>query len=173
MLSALIAACCLIGGAVRAPSGAPIAHAALTVRGPKTVATTTDAKGSFSVEVPAGRYNLTVVARGYATVTVNTGEISDGARINVVLEPSDAPKLRTIGQVTVNGGFTLNRDVIPEADVSRAQMDALGYSQALEALQEIPSVVIQHPDAGAPTSPAVVSLRGPDPSEAMVTLDGQ
>ena len=31
----------------------------------------------------------------------------------------------------------------------------------------------QRPDAGAPTAPAVVSLRGPDPSEALVTLDGQ
>ncbi len=58
-------------------------------------------------------------------------------------------------------------------DVSRAQMDALGYTQVLEALQQVPSVVIQHPDTGAETAPAVVSLRGPDPSEAMVTLDGQ
>ena len=130
-------------------------------------------KVTFSVVVPAGRYDLTVVANGYAAVTVNTGELNDGARISVILEPSDTPKLRTIGQVTVNGGFTLDRNVIPEMDVSRAQMDALGYSQVLEALQEVPSVVIQHPDSGAPTAPAVVSLRGPDPSEAMVTLDGQ
>ena len=91
----------------------------------------------------------------------------------MVLEPIDTPKLRTIGEVTVNGGLTLDRNVIPEMTVSRAQMDALGYSQALEALQEVPSVVIQHPDSGALAAPAVVSLRGPDPSEAMVTLDGQ
>ncbi len=90
-----------------------------------------------------------------------------------MLEPSDTPKLRTIGEVTVNGGYTLDRNVIPEMDVSRAQMDALGYTQVLEALQAVPSVVIQRPDAGAPTTPAVVSLRGPDPSEAMVTMDGQ
>jgi outer membrane cobalamin receptor len=104
---------------------------------------------------------------------VNTGQVEEGAHFDIVLEPSDTPKLRTIGVVTVNGGFTLDRDVVPAVEVSRAQMDALGYSQALEALQEVPSVVIQHPDSGAPTSPAVVSLRGPDPSEAMVTLDGQ
>ena len=52
-------------------------------------------------------------------------------------------------------------------------MDALGYSSVLQGLQQIPSVVIQHPDSGAPTAPAVVSLRGPDPSESLVTLDGQ
>jgi len=106
-------------------------------------------------------------------MTVNTGQVGDGANFDILLEPSDTPKLRTIGRVTVNGGFTLDRDVVPELDVSRAQMDALGYTQVAEALQAVPSVVIQHPDSGAPTAPEVVSLRGPDPSEAMVTLDGQ
>jgi outer membrane cobalamin receptor len=173
MLPLLVAACCLIGGTVHTPSGAPIARATVKLRGPASAATTTDAKGTFSVNLPPGRYDLTVAAPGYATVTVNTGEVGKGARVDVVLEPSDTPKLRTIGEVTVNGGFTLDRNVIPEVDVSRQQMDALGYSQALEALQQVPSVVIHRPDAGAPTTPAVVSLRGPDPSEAMVTLDGQ
>ncbi|HZY97003.1 MAG TPA: TonB-dependent receptor [Candidatus Cybelea sp.] len=173
MLPLLVAACCLIGGTVHTPSGAPIARATVKLRGPASAATTTDAKGTFSVNLPPGRYDLTVAAPGYATVTVNTGEVGDGARVDVVLEPSDTPKLRTIGEVTVNGGFTLDRNVIPEVGVSRQQMDALGYSQALEALQQVPSVVIHRPDAGAPTTPSVVSLRGPDPSEAMVTLDGQ
>jgi len=173
MLPILVAACCLVGGNVHTPAGAPIAQAQLTFRGAKSATVSTDAKGTFSVVVPAGRYDLTVVAKGYAVVTVNTGELNDGAHISVILEPSDTPKLRTIGEVTVNGGFTLDRNVIPEMDVSREQMDALGYTQVLQALQEVPSVVIQHPDAGAPTAPAIVSLRGPDPSEAMVTLDGQ
>lgn len=173
MLPVLIAACCMIGGTVQTPGGAPIAHAQLVLRGPSTANSTTDAAGNFSVQIPPGRYDLTVVARGYATVTVNTGDVTDGARVVVVLEPADTPKLRTIGEVTVNGGFTLDRNVIPEMSVSRAQMDALGYTQVLQALQQVPSVVIQRPDAGAATAPAVVSLRGPDPSEAMVTIDGQ
>lgn len=173
MLTVLLAACCFVTGFVHAPSGAPIAHARLTLHGPTSLTATTDVKGIFSVTVPPGRYDLSAVADGYATVTVNTGDIGEGSRIDVVMEPSDTPKLRTIGEVTVNGGYTLTRDVVPEFDVSRAQMDALGYTQVTEALQQVPSVVIQHPDAGAPTAPDVVSLRGPDPSEAMVTLDGQ
>jgi outer membrane cobalamin receptor len=173
MLPILLAACCLVSGTVHTPSGAPIARAEITLRGPRTFATTTDEKGVFSVTIPPGRYDLTVVANSYATVTVNTGDVGEGSHIDVVLEPSDTPKLRTIGVVTVNGGFTLTRDVVPEFSVSRSQMDALGYTQVTEALQQVPSVVIQHPDAGAPTAPDVVSLRGPDPSEALVTLDSQ
>jgi outer membrane cobalamin receptor len=133
----------------------------------------TDARGGFSLTVLPGRYDLTVSARGYASVTVNTGDIVGDSHVDVVLEPNDSPKLRTIGQVTVNGSIVLDRDVIPEMEVSRAQMDALGYTDVSSALQQTPSVILQHPDAGGPTSPGVVSLRGPDPSEAMVTLDGQ
>jgi outer membrane receptor for ferrienterochelin and colicin len=174
MFPLLIAACCLVGGYVHTPTGAPIAHAQLTLRGPqKALTTTTDAKGEFTAQLAPGQYELTVTAHGYGTVTVNTGQIGEGARIDVVLQPSDTPRLRTIGQVTVSGGFTLDRSVIPETDISREQMDALGYSQAVQALQEVPSAIIQHPDSGAPTAPDVVSLRGPDPSENMIMLDGQ
>jgi hypothetical protein len=173
MFPILIAACCLVGGNVHSPTGAPVAHAQVTLRGSQTLTTTTDAKGEFTAQVAPGRYDLTVTARGYATVTVNTGQIGEGARIGVVLQPSDTPRLRTIGQVTVNGGFTLDRSVIPTTDVSREQMDALGYSLVTQALQEVPSAIIQHPDSGAPTAPEVVSLRGPDPSENMIMLDGQ
>lgn len=173
MFPALLAACCLVAGNVHSPSGAPIASAHISLRGPTTLTTTTDTKGNFSAQIPPGRYDLTVTAPGYATLTVNTGVVGEGSHIDVVLEPSDSPKLRTIGEVTVSGGFTLTRDVIPEVSVSRAQMDALGYTQVTSALQQVPSVIIQHPDSGAPTAPDVVSLRGPDPSEAMVTLDGQ
>jgi outer membrane receptor protein involved in Fe transport len=169
----LLAVCCLVGGNVHAPSGAPIAHALLVVDGLRRVETTSDAKGNFSVSVPPGSYTITAVAHGYVPVQADTGNVVGDTRVDIVLEPTDSPKLRTIGEVHVNGGFALVRNVIPETDVSRAQMDALGYDNVLEALQQVPSVVIHRPDAGSPTAPAVVSLRGPDPSEALVTLDGQ
>ncbi len=88
------------------------------------------------------------------------------------MNPPILRRLRTIGSVTVNGGFTLQRNAIPEVDVSREQMDALGYTNVIESLGQVPSLVIQHPDSGSATAPSVVSLRGPDPSEALVTLDG-
>jgi outer membrane cobalamin receptor len=172
MLHMLVAACCLVTGSVRTPAGAAIAQASLLFSGPKTLRTKTDAKGTFSASLPPGRYDLTVSASGYATVTVNTGDIDRDSNVGVVLEPADSPKLRTIGEVTVNGGYALVRSAIPEVNISRKDMDALGYTSVVDALQEVPSVVIQRPDSGAPTAPDVVSLRGPDPSEALVTLDG-
>ena len=172
MLHTLVAACCLITGSVRTPVGAAIAQASLLFSGPKTLRTQTDAKGNFTASLPPGRYDLTASASGFATVTVNTGDVNRDSNVDVVLEPSDSPKLRTIGQVTVNGGYALVRNAIPEVNITRSQMDALGYTTVTDALQAVPSVVIQRPDSGSPTAPDVVSLRGPDPSEAMVTLDG-
>jgi outer membrane cobalamin receptor len=171
--SLLLAACCLVGGNVHSPGGAPIARALLVFQGPARTRTLSDPRGNFSVHVPPGRYDLTASARGFATVIVNTGTIAKDSTIEVVLEPADSPKLRTIGSVTVNGATALVRDVIPTFDVSRAQMDAIGYTDVTGALQQIPSLIVARPDAGAPTAPSVVSLRGPDPSEALVTLDGQ
>ncbi len=172
MHALLLAVCCMIAGHVSAANGAPIARAHLVLEGPKRLEVSTEANGDFAVEGPPGRYRLSAFAQGFATVTVDTGNITRDSRIEVTLEPADAPKLRTIGSVTVNGGFTLQRNAIPEVDISRQQMDALGYTNVIESLGEVPSLVIHRPDAGAPTAPSVVSLRGPDPSEALVTLDG-
>src|SRR5579863_2704243 len=110
MLHMLVAACCLVTGGVHTPAGAAIAQASLLFSGPKTLRTLTDAKGTYSVSLPPGRYDLTASARGFATVTVNTGEINRDSNVDVVLEPADSPKLRTIGTVTVNGGYALVRN---------------------------------------------------------------
>lgn len=171
-MSILLAICCLISGQVLTASGSPIANAHVIFNGSQHLDTSSNVKGTFSVQVTPGRYTLTARAQGFATAAVDTGNISQDSHIEITLERIDSPKLRTIGSVTVNGGFTLQRNAIPEAEIPRAQMDALGYTNAIEALGQVPSVVIQHTDAGAPTSPAVMSLRGPDPSEALVTLDG-
>ncbi|MBV8117806.1 MAG: carboxypeptidase regulatory-like domain-containing protein, partial [Candidatus Eremiobacteraeota bacterium] len=127
----LLAACCLISGNVHAPSGAPIVHAQVIVDGPKRVETFSDAKGDFTITVPPGHYTIAAVAHGYASVQADSGDVVADTRVNIVLEPADSPKLRTIGEVRVNGGFALIRNVIPEMDVSRSQMDALGYANVL------------------------------------------
>jgi len=169
----LIALCCLVSGNVHSPSGAPIAQAQIVLSGPVNVRATTDAKGAFAVQVSPGRYTVGANAGGFIAIQADIGEIDRDSTVDVALEPADSPKLRTIGEVRVNGGYGLVRSAVPEMSVSRAEMDALGYSSVMQGLQQIPSVVIQHPDSGAPTAPAVVSLRGPDPSESLVTLDGQ
>ena len=80
MLPVLIAACCMIGGTVHTPSGAPIARAQLTLRGPATVTTSTDAAGKFTTDE----------ARLFNGVTYKTALLANNAR-RVVGEPAIWP----------------------------------------------------------------------------------
>lgn len=169
----LLALCCLVTVHVHAPSGAPVAQARIVFSGPQHVVATSDAAGDASVTIASGRYELAVSAPGFVAMTVDTGDIVTQSKVDVALEPVDSAKLRVIGHVTVNGWTALDRNVVPESTVTRSQMDALGYQNVLESLAQVPSTIIQHPDSGAPTTPSVVSLRGPDPSESLITLDGQ
>jgi outer membrane receptor protein involved in Fe transport len=132
----------------------------------------TDARGNFALSAPPGSYQIGVSENGYAPVRVAVDADHD-VRLEVALEALDAPTLRTIGVVTVDGRLTPLQGTIPSAALSRADLDALGYDRVIDGLQELPSATFTRPDGGAASAISVVSLRGPDPSESLVALDGQ
>jgi len=168
----LLAACCLISGNVHAISGAPLAAAHVEVRGHTKVDTQTDAKGAFSVTVDPGTYEVAASATGYAPATVAVDATHDTV-VDVALEPLDSPKLRQIGRVTVDGRLTPIRGTIPSITLSRADLDLLGADRIVDGLQLVPGATFARPDGGASSAISVVALRGPDPSESLVTIDGQ
>src|SRR5579872_2156642 len=173
MQAVFLALCCLISGTVHAPSGAPIAQANVTLRGASPIVVVSDPSGHFTAMVHAGSYSVDAVARGYAGVTIAAMRVDHDTSVDIVLEPLDSPKLRTIGSVTVDGRLARISGVIPSVDVSRASLDRLGENRVVQALVQIPSLDVQYPHNASSDGLATVSLRGPDPSETMVTLDGQ
>jgi len=175
-LQFLFAMCCTIGGLVHAVSGAPLAAAGVSVRaegapGPART-TTTDAHGAFTIAVPPGAYRVEAAEKGFAPLAVSV-DASHDVNVQIALEPLDSPKLRQIGSVTVDGRLAPIAGTIPSVDVTRSQFDALGYDRVIEGLQDLPGATFTRPDGGAASAIAVVSLRGPDPSESLVALDGQ
>jgi len=115
---------------------------------------------------------LEASAAGYAPVTVSLSFDRD-TKVGVVLESTDSRQLRPIGEVTVDGLLVASRSTIPSSVIGRREMEDAGNDRIIDALPEVPSVTLPRPDGGAATAPAVVALRGPDPSETLVTLDGQ
>jgi len=172
MHALLLAACCLVSGNVHAISGAPIVGARAELHGTASAAITTDTHGDFHVMIAPGTYRLTTAADGFVPVTIAL-EVDHDATIGVALEPLDSPKLRPIGAVTVDGRLTPIQGTIPAVTISRADLDQLGDNRIIDGLQAIPSATFTRPDGGAASAIAVVSLRGPDPSESLVALDGQ
>ena len=172
MFPFVLAVCCLVSGNVHAISGAPIAGAHAELRGGSTLTTSTDASGGFAITVPPGTYRIVASAKGFASVTV-AADVEGDTTVQIALEPLDSPKLRQIGVVTVDGRLAPIQGTIPAVTLTRAELDQVGDDRVIDGLQIIPSATFTRPDGGAASAIAVVSLRGPDPSESLVALDGQ
>jgi outer membrane cobalamin receptor len=169
----LLAVCCTISGDVRATSGTPLAKAdVVATSAGATRQTTSDASGRFTLTAPPGTYRIAASERGFAPITVAIDANRD-VSLQLSLEPLDSPKLRPIGAASADGRLLPIAGAIPSIPVTRAEFDAVGDDRIVEGLQELPGATFTRPDGGAASAIAVVSLRGPDPSESLLALDGQ
>ena len=168
----LLAVCCMVSGHVHTASGAPIAGAHVVVEGRTGGTAVTSADGGFSLVVPPGDHQLDLSSKGYLGASVDI-VVGHDTTVDVTLEPIDAPTLRTIASVTVDGRLTPVRGAIPSVTITRADMDAMNDARIIQGLATIPGTVFARPDGGSAAGIAVVALRGPDPSESLDALDGQ
>jgi outer membrane cobalamin receptor len=171
LILAAAALCCAVTGTVHAPNGAPIARAHVVVG--SAAFADSDASGRFSLTAPPGPQTVTISAAGFGATTIDRVDVHEGTSLDVGLVALTAEELRTIGQVRVDGRLALPRGATPTHEITRTEMDAAGISVVPDALQQIPSVTLARPDAGGQAAVSVVALRGPDPSETLVALDGQ
>ncbi|MBV9276693.1 MAG: TonB-dependent receptor [Candidatus Eremiobacteraeota bacterium] len=166
--------CCTITGLVHGPGGTPLAKASITLRHDSSETTThSEQHGNFLLHAPPGAYILIAGAQGYAIADVGPIDVRADTALDVLLEPADSQHLRPIGEVTANGSTLLSRSATPSVEITRSQFDQAGYDRIVTALPEVPSVTLPRPDGGSASAPAVLALRGPDPSETLITLDGQ
>ncbi len=168
--------CCLIAIHVRAASGAPLAGArvvATDLADRTRIAARSDARGNAQLNVARGKYLVAVARRGYASVRLGPVSARNDERVEVALQPLDSAQLHVIATVRVDGADRPVRTATPHISISRAEMERAGVSQVIGALESIPSITIARPNGGSSTAYATVALRGPDPSETLVTLDGQ
>ncbi|HEV2643565.1 MAG TPA: TonB-dependent receptor, partial [Candidatus Elarobacter sp.] len=150
LLVAAAVGCCGVTGVVRSADGAPL-RAHVHAVGSATADADADARGNFRFTAPPGAYRVTIVAAGYAVAQTDV-VVHEDERLDVTLEPLGSGRLR---------------------EITRLDLDANGFDRILDALATIPSLSMTRPDAGTASATAVVSLRGPDPSETRIALDGQ
>ncbi len=172
MHAILLAMCCLISGNVHAPSGGPLAGVRVELHGAGNARASTDRFGNFAFQANPGTYQLRVSAPGYAPLTAAIDADRD-LPVQVALEPLDSPKLRQIGEISVDGRLAPLVGTIPSATITRADLDRLGDDRVIDGLQMLPGATFARPDGGAASAVTVVALRGPDPSESLIALDGQ
>ncbi len=164
-----------VAGSVSSADGAAIAHASVTVRGPAGEhAERTDARGRFTIAaLPPGPYALTIAAPGYDLLSGRTVGVENGRETDVTLTlVRSSTSLVTIGRVQTAGSAGLSTSSAPSTTLDSQAYAAAGYTRISDVLMNDISTTLVHPLGGSTVLPTSVALRGPDPTETLVDIDG-
>jgi outer membrane receptor protein involved in Fe transport len=165
-----------VDGTVASSDGTPIAGAIVSLKGNGPAASVrSDVKGHFAFAVePAGTYTISVYARGYVVVAGRTVTVTDGRTLEVrfALPKQQVGALTTIVDVASNGAPLLSTASVPTVNVNAQVYAAQGVERVSDILTSELSTTVYPILGGGLNAPAVVSLRGPDPSETLVDVDG-
>jgi len=165
-----------VAGTIAAADGRPIGGAKVELRGngPAKVATSA-ADGTFYLTaVVPGTYTISATAHGYEPVGGRTVDVkSDGTTtLELALQRQQASSLTVIGSVRANGSQTISTAPAPTVDISTKAYAQEGETRTSDILSNQLSTTVYPIIGGGLNAPAVVALRGPDPSETLVDIDG-
>lgn len=153
-----------------------VANALVSVSGNGSVETaTTGTNGRFTLSnVAPGTYLIRVEARGYATLSGRTIAVYPNRQtmIDVSLARGQVSSVVVIGDVKVNGRATLSTAPAPTAHINAQQYAAQAVLRVSDILTDELSTTVYPILGGGLNAPAVVALRGPDPAETLVDIDG-
>ncbi len=165
-----------IQGIVEDNQGRPIADAHVVARSARVaLGATSTVDGAFRIAaIPQGEYALEATARGYARLAGQIVNVRDGAVavVDLVMTPQSATGMATLGRVTVNGSRALSTASAPTADLDPQDLAGRGVEQLSEVLGEQVALTLTRQLGGAPGLPQSASIRGPDPSETVIDIDG-
>ena len=159
-------------GSVHDQTGASVPNAAVTVTGPTTATTTTDADGNFSVSVPAGIYRVSIAKGGFNSVALPDVTAAEGTStpLAVTMTQASLNSLQTIGTVTsTTRGSSINAGPAQTTVISAQAFQDLGDPQINSVLQRIPGLTVQQ--MGSQQDRTIV-IGGVQPYETQVLIDG-
>jgi outer membrane receptor protein involved in Fe transport len=163
-------------GVVLGPDGGGVAGAVVTLGGGGPArSATTNGSGRFSLSgVPPGVYTIAASARGYSALSGRTIQVvaTGKTTVELSLARAQASSLTVIGQVKANGGQTLSTAPAPNIEIPTQTFAQQGVTRVSDILEQVPSTTVVRVIGGGLNAPASVALRGPDPSETLVDIDG-
>lgn len=160
-LAAVPASAGTVTGVVRDKAGRPIEFASVSVPATRT-GTVTDADGRFTIELPSGPTVLVVSQIGYETARATVAAGATGPlQVRLAEEPVAVDEVvvaaSSFGKTGKSEGATLRRmDIMTTPG---------GAADVFQALRTMPSI-------NAPNEGAALYVRGGDPRETLIRLDG-
>ncbi|HLY01841.1 MAG TPA: TonB-dependent receptor [Candidatus Cybelea sp.] len=164
-----------VRGTVRSNDGAPIAGASVTISMPDVTRTNrTDARGAFVLShVRDGTYALRASAPGYQPISQRTVTLGrSNSRLSIVLSRATTNSLTVIGEVRASAGETVSTASAPTITMSAQQAAAAGTTSVAPMLWSQLSTTPVLPLGGGSNATVSFAVRGPDPTETVVDIDG-
>lgn len=164
-----------VAGTVTSLDGRPIAGARIALDGPAHEVTASGADGAYSLaDLPPGTYAAVIGAVRFSSPAAATIDVRAGSTtsLNFSLARSDS-SLTTIGHTVTNGRDTVSTSSTPVTTINAQTYADEGYTRVSDVLQNDETTTLFHTTGGGSTVlPTSVAIRGPDPTETLVDIDG-
>jgi len=165
-----------ISGTVKNAAGQALTSVKVSLTGPLSASMLTGPDGTFQfTALPAGSYLVTIEKSPFATINT-TISVAQGVTQTtaITLEPQTQTTLRRIGRVVVARKSTqINTTAVATSTLTNQDYIQRGQTQVQNLLEELPGVELQRfSSGGAPGANTNVALRGADPKETQVLIDG-
>lgn len=164
-----------VRGTVTAVDETPIAGASIVLSAPGiSKQTRSDARGKFKFDrVTPGTYSLRVSAAGYESVVGRTITVERSTRrLTVVLSRATTNSLAVIGQVRASSAETVSTSSAPTLSLPAQAAAAAGVTSVSAMLYHQLSTTPVLPLGGGSNATVAFAVRGPDPTETLVDIDG-
>ncbi|HZV77097.1 MAG TPA: TonB-dependent receptor [Candidatus Babeliales bacterium] len=164
-----------VTGRVTANDGTPIARATIILSAPgEYQSARSDARGNFIIKnVRGGTYALQASAPGYQPISQRTVTIGPGgATLSIALSAATNGTLTVIGQVRAAAGETVSTASAPSVTLDAQSAAAAGVTAVSSMVWPQLSVTPIIPLGGGSNATVTFAVRGPDPTETLVDIDG-
>ena len=165
-----------LSGTLTTDDGSAITKAVVSVRGNGGDAIArTDDVGRFLIDgLAPGVYSIRISSLGYNSLSGRTIGVRKAQTTYVALTLArTASSLLTIGRTQTSGSNTLSTSSAPSTTLDSQTYAEQGYTRMSDALNGDISTTLVHPAGGGSTAlPTSVALRGPDPTETLIDIDG-
>lgn len=161
-----------LSGIVLDVSGRPLGGARVTVTGASVARTLqTGSDGRFTLAVPPDTYSVGVSDNGFENAAQEGITVLAGQSASVRFSLANLT-LQTIGRTVTSRSTSLNRTPAATASVSSQTFLDQGQDQVVNVLDQIPGVEINRDSSNAPGANTAISIRGAQPYESQVLIDG-
>ncbi|HTW83237.1 MAG TPA: TonB-dependent receptor [Candidatus Sulfotelmatobacter sp.] len=161
-----------ISGTVTDGAGQALGNARIRLSGPVSTEAVTKPDGTYSVSVPPGIYSVTISASGFQSTRQDNIAIVPGQTVSLKTSLANA-SLTTIGHTSTSATAVSSAPVLQQSVNASALLNQ-GQDQVVNVLDQIPGVEILRVGGGSnePGSNASISLRGAEPYESQILIDG-